>query len=46
MQHAEKKSYKLSCLAITLNSRLHDVTSIENYVDKSTLLLIREVAHM
>ena len=28
-----KKSYKLTCLVFTFNSRLHDTTSVEHYVD-------------
>ena len=44
VKYVTKKSYEPLCLVITLNSRLYDVTSIERYVDQSTLLFIGDVA--
>ena len=33
------------CWAITLNSRRHDVTSVESYVDQSSCLFTGDVAN-
>ena len=40
-----KKSYNLTCLVITFNSRHFDMTSIERYIGQSTIALIYEVAY-
>ena len=34
-KHMAQKGYLSTCLAMTFNSRRHDVTSIEHYVDQS-----------
>ena len=40
------KGYLSTCSAMTLNSRRHDVTSIEHNVDQSGRLFIRDVARL
>ena len=38
------ESYQTTCSAIKLNSRRHDLTSVERYVDQSRRLFIGDVA--
>ena len=44
-QYAQNKVTKPMCSAIMLNSRRHDVTSIERYVDQSSCLFTGDVAY-
>ena len=45
VNYAAKNSYKPTCLVITFNSRLHEMTLVEHYVGQSTNSLILYVAY-
>ena len=34
------------CLVIAFNSHLHDMTSVEHYVDQSTISFIRDIIYV